>query len=282
MKYLLFSLSLLVSWPLFAWAQESVKSPFIAVLVDDATEKELGRFPFDRAEYAKALSVLRQAHAKAVVINFFLYQSKPGPGDDELSAEIKKIPVLLKVGIGPQELHPNVSLENFGCGSRVNGDTHSLSRAESLWLPLDKFRQGCVGIGFGDIASMNDVLKIPMVLRYRDTLVPSLELGALEMAFGRQAQIFLGDQMTLAGHSLPVDRSGAISVKLPAKDQIDSISFFDVIQGKFDSERIAGKIVILDFDAKETPNLEKSLGPLPMHRLFYPSLESLYEQLMAH
>lgn len=247
--------------------------------MDDATEKELGPFPYDRSKYAEVISTLRVAKAKAVVLKYFLDQAKPGIGDDELSVEIKKMPVLLQARLDQTEPRPNSLPVSFGCGSRVRGDTSALLSGQSGWIPLEKFSQGCAGIGFVDIASKNDLLNIPMVVKYRGCVLPSLELAALELAFGQPASIFLGDKISLAGHSLRVDASGQIHVQLPAKDRIDSISFVDVIKGNFDKKRVAGKIVILGFDAKETPVLATSMGPLRVHRLFYYSLESLYEQL---
>lgn len=282
MKNLYLFLSLLFSLPHFAFAQEPLRSPFIAVFVDDVTEKELGPFPYDRSKYAEVISVLREAKAKAVVIKYFLDQAKPGIGDEELSAEIKKIPVLLQARLELGGPHPNPLPVSFGCGSQVKGDTHTLLSGQSGWIPLEKFSQDCAGVGFVDIATKNDVLNIPLVLKYKDTVLPSLELAALELAFGKTAKIFLGDKVTLGSHSLPVDPSSQIHTMLPAKDQIDSISFVDVIKGNFDKKRVAGKIVILGFDAKETPVLATPMGPIRIHRLFYHSLESLYEQLAAH
>jgi len=272
----------LVYCPVFVFAQAAHRSPFIAVFVDDATERALGPFPYDRSKYVEAFSALREAKAKAVVFKFFMDQPKPGAGDDELSAEIKKMPVLLQARIDPSELHPNPLPVSFGCGSQVEGDPHHLLSGQSGRIPLEKFSESCAGIGFVDKASKKDILNIPMVLKYKDTVFPSLELAALEQVFGESATIFLGDKMTLSGHSLAVDASGQIHAKLPAKDQIDSISFIDVITGTFDKKRVAGKIVILGFDAKETPVLATLLGPLRIHRLFYYSVVSLYEQLEAN
>ncbi|HEY5039618.1 MAG TPA: CHASE2 domain-containing protein, partial [bacterium] len=217
--------------------------------MDDATEKELGPFPYDRSKYAEVISALREAKAKAVVIKYFLDQAKEGAGDNKLASEIEKMPVLLQARLDLGGPHPNSLPVSFGCGLRVKGDTHLLLSGQSGWIPLEKFSQGCAGVGFVDIASKNDVLNVPMVLKYKDTVLPSLELSALELAFGKPAQIFLGDKVTLAGHSLPVDSSGQIHAKVPSRDQIDSISFVDVIKGNFDKKRVAGKIVILGFDA---------------------------------
>jgi hypothetical protein len=266
----------------FAFAGEPLKSPFAAVFVDDATEKEMGAFPYDRSKYAEVISALREAKAKAVIIKYFLDQPKPGAGDDKLSAEIKKIPVLLQARIDPAQPKPNSLPVSFGCGSQVKSDNQNIFSGLSGWIPSEKFSEGCAGVGFVDIASKNNILNIPMVLKYKDTVFPSLELAALEMAFGIPAQITLGDKVTLAGHSLPVDASSQVLAKLPAQNQMDFISFVDVIKGNFDKKRVADKIVILGFDAKETPVLATPLGLLRIHRLFYYSVVSLYEQLEAN
>jgi hypothetical protein len=171
---------------------------------------------------------------------------------------------------------------SFGYASRVKGDTHALLSGQSGWIPLEKFSRNCAGIGFVDIVSKKDVLNIPMVVKYKGTVQPSLELAALEMVFGKPAQIFLGDKATIGIHSLPVDSLSQVRAKLPTNDRIDHISFVDVLKGDFDKKQIAGKIIVLGFDAKETPVLTTPLGPLRIHRLFFLSLESLYEQFAGH
>jgi CHASE2 domain-containing sensor protein len=256
--------------------------PFVAVFVDDATEKILGPFPYDRSKYAQALAALRKAKAKAVVIKYFLDQSKPGDGDDRLANEMKTLPVLLQARLDPAEPHPNPLPSRLDRGPQIKGDKDKLLSGQSGWIPLEKFSRYCTGIGFVDISSKDDVLNIPLVLRYQNRVVPSLELAALELALGKTAQIQLGRRMVLDGYSLPLDASSQVRVHLPAQDKIDSISFIDVMLGKFDRKRVEGKIVILGFDAKETPTLPTFLGPLRIHRLFFYSLVNLFEQLEEH
>jgi CHASE2 domain-containing sensor protein len=268
--------------PLRADSKETPKSPFVAVFVDDATEKALGPFPYDRAKYAQVISVLRKAKAKAVVIKYFLDQAKPGAGDDALASELNKLPVLLQARLDPSETKPNPLSVNFGCALRVQGDTKYLLSDQSGWIPIDKFSRHCAGIGFVDLASKHDVLNIPMVLKYQDKIMPSLDLIALEMAFDKPASIVLGGTLSLAGHKLPVDASSQIHAHLPDQDQISTISFIDVTNGKFDKNKVAGKIVIMGFDAKETPVLPTPNGPIRIHRLFVMCLESLYQQIVTH
>jgi CHASE2 domain-containing sensor protein len=262
-------------------AQET-QNPFVAVFVDDKTEKTLGPFPYDRSQYAKALKALHQAGAKAVVLKFFLDQAKPGTGDDLLAAEMKGFRVLLQARLDPKEQKPNPPPATSDRSALVQGNTGYLLSGKSGWIPLEKFSRNAADLGFVDIASANHILNIPMVLLYQGLLQPSLELAAVEVAFGQRARVQIGNSMILAGHSLPMNEKGEIVVQLPAKDNLASISFLDVLQGSFDPKRVQGKIVVLGFDAKETPTLPTTIGPLRIHRLFFYSLENLYQQLVAH
>lgn len=262
-------------------AQET-KDPFVAVFVDDKTEKALGPFPYDRSLYAKALKVLHQAGAKAVVLKFFLDQAKPGNGDDLLADEMRGIRVLLQARLDPKEHKPNPLPAGPDRSALVRGDTGYLLTGKTGWIPLEKFSRNAADLGFVDIASASHVLNIPMVLLYQGLIQPSLELTAVETAFGQRARIQIGSSMTVADHSLPLNEKSEVAVQLPGKDNLDPISFLDVLQGKFDPKRIQGKIVILGFDAKETPTLPTTLGPLRIHRLFFYSLENLYQQLVMH
>lgn len=258
------------------------ENPFMAVFVDDATEKQLGPFPYDRSEYAKALKALHQAGAKAVVIKFFLDQPKPGPGDDVLADEMKEIPVLLQARLDVKESNPNPLPKAFDCSAQVEGDPTSLLSAESGWIPLEKFSRNCAGIGVAYIAYQGNTLRVPMVQRYQKSVLPALELASVEMALGQKARIRLGTNLALPGHSLPLDPAGRVALRLPAKDDLKALSFVDLVTGKFDPESVRGKIAVLGFDASETPTAPTSLGPLRIHRLFFYSLESLYQQLVAH
>lgn len=256
--------------------------PFVAVFVDDATEKALGPFPYDRSQYAKALNALRKAGAKAVVLKFFLDQAKPGPGDNVLAAEMKGMRILLQARLDPKEPKPNPMPASTDRSALVQGDTRSLLSGKSGWIPLEKFSRNSSDVGFVDIASARHVLDIPVVLLYQGMVVPSLELAAIETALGQKARVQAGGLVTLAGHSLPLSPASEVTVQLPAQDDLAPISFLDLLQGKFDPARVQGKIVVLGFDAKEAPTLPTTLGPLRIHRLFFYSLESLYRQFLAH
>jgi hypothetical protein len=268
--------------PAFSRADAGLAGPFVAVFIDDQTEKELGPFPYDRSVYAKALVVLRQAQAKAVLIKYFMDRPKTEKGDDALAEEIKKIPVLLQARLDDGEPNSNPLLPQFECGARVFGGTQFLLAGKSGWIPLPEFEKGCAGVGFVDVASKRNVFEIPMAVKYQGRLFPSLWLSALELAFGAKAEIVLGDKMVLAGHQMPLDDKGEVLSMAPASDSLQAISFIDVLKGHFDKSLIRGKIVILGFDAKETPSLPTPRGRLRIHRFFFYSLESLYEQFQRN
>jgi hypothetical protein len=279
-----FTLNIFICFYLPAYSQAGAgpAGPFVAVFVDDQTEKELGPFPYDRSIYAKALAVLRQAQAKAVLIKYFMDRPKTEKGDDALAQEIKKIPVWLQARLDDSEPHPNPLPSTFEWGGKTRGDTRFLLLGKSGWIPLPEFEKGCAGVGFVDVASEKNIFEIPMVVKYQGRLFPSLWLGALELAFGAKAEMVLGDKMALGGHQLPLDDKGEILSTVPAGGPLKAISFVDVLKGNFDKSLIRGKIVILGFDAKETPTLPTPMGRLRIHRFFFYSLENLYEQFQRN
>lgn len=254
-------------------------SPFVAVFIDEKTEKDMGPFPYERSQTAKAMRALRQAGAKAVVIKFFLDQSKPGPGDDELAAEIKKIPTLLQARMDPNEPNPNALSKRFSYSSQVKGDIRKLLSGESGWIPLEKFSKNAATVGFVDIAREEDIFSIPLVERFQNLVVPSLQLATLDFLFGKRSTITLGHNAKIGNKTLPINAAGEATYELPAKDQIDSISFVDLLKGNFDRKRIAEKIVVLGFDGASAPTMPTKFGPLRVHRLFYFSLLSLHSRL---
>ena len=70
-------------------AAEIKRPPFLFVNIDTATEAKLGEFPIDRAHVAKAVDLLTNAGAKAVVLKFFYDLPSNARSDDALQkAEI--------------------------------------------------------------------------------------------------------------------------------------------------------------------------------------------------
>lgn len=260
---------------------KSGNQPFTAVFVDDATEKALGPFPYDRSVYARALIALRKAEAKAVVVKCFLDHPKNAQGDDLLAKELRKLPVLLQARMDPSERHPNPFPSAFNRAEKVIGDSSRLYGGNSGWIPIAKFSSRCADIGFVDVPSTTDIQNLPLVFRYQDKVVPSLELIAVERAIGETARITLGRHVAWGGHTLPVDASGCLRVHLPVTDTIPTISFIDLLNGKFDTKRIKGKIVILGVDTAVMPTIPTPTGLMRIHRFFYHCVVNLYDQLQT-
>jgi len=255
--------------------------PFVAVFIDDATEKALGPFPYDREQYAKAVAALRRAKADAVVLKFFMDQAKSRSGDDRLAAEINAFPVYLQACFDPLEMRPHPLPTRFDRTDQYIKGKERLLSGRGGWIPLEKFSGYCAGIGFVDLASEEDVFHVPMLLRYKDRVVPSLQLLVLERVLGKRACFDPGRKMQLGATSLPIDKACQVQVPLPKEDKVDYIPFVDLLEGRFDPERVRGKVVIVGYDSEKTPTLPTPLGRVRMHRVFYYHLVGLYEGLMS-
>ncbi|MBI2522308.1 MAG: CHASE2 domain-containing protein [Bdellovibrio sp.] len=253
---------------------QAAPNPFVAVFIDAKTEKGLGPFPYDRAVTAQAISKLREAGAKGVVIKYYLDQALPGTGDDDLALEIKRFPVLLQARFEADEKAPNPLPARFNMAARVQGKSDKLLTGKSGWIPLAKLSQNCAGVGFVDVASEHES-EVPLVVNYRSMLVPSLWLAALELLEGAKAKVVIGKQATIGKLRLSVNDAGESKYQLPASDKIDALSFVDLVGGRIERKKIAGKIVILGVDVEKIPTFETKIGKIGIHRLFYHTLVGL-------
>ncbi|HAZ14802.1 MAG: hypothetical protein A2X86_22235 [Bdellovibrionales bacterium GWA2_49_15] len=257
---------------------EAGTTPFVAVFIDAKTEQAMGHFPYDRSITAKAIAKLREAGARGAVIKYYLDQSLPGTGDDDLALELKRFPVLLQARFDAEEKAPHSLPARFNMASRVQGKTSLLLAGASGWIPLEKLSQNCAGVGFVDVVAESES-QVPLVVSYKTMLVPSLWLAALELLEGAKGKVVIGKNATIGKLVLPVNDAGEAKYQLPASDKIDSLSFTDLVGGRIDQKKLRGKIVILGVDVEKIPTFETKIGKIGIHRLFYHALVGL---LNAH
>lgn len=286
----LFGLALMLSAAHHATAQPlklnpppvSITAPFELVMIDHASEKKLGGFPVDRALIAKAITVLKEAGARGVVLKFFYDQ--PGTSaesDKALTDAMGSIKTLLQARIDEAELSPNPLPARFMAGM-VSGDFKSSLTGSSGWIPLAPFAAAAFDIGFVDAASPDSV---PMIESYQDKPVKSLTLAALEMATGKQAKIDSGTRVTLGDKSLALTDDNQVPLKLTAITLPDYTPFTTLLDSKADKaplqEKFRDKVVVIAYDGEKMHFLTTRVGIVKAHRLFYLGLLDVYRQLSA-
>lgn len=156
-------------------------------------------------------------------------------------------------------------------------DLHVAVSGKSGWLPLELLSTNACDVGFVDFVSP---VSVPIIERYQGHYVKSLYLCALEMAFDGRATIE-GHELKIAGRSLALDKQLQAAITLPERDELEYLSFGDLLEGKLASAAFTDKIVVLGYDGSKIPKIQTPVGNLKAHRVFCYSLFDLYARMLT-
>jgi CHASE2 domain-containing sensor protein len=256
---------------------ETTTHPFELVLIDAASEKQLGGFPVDRKLVAQAVTALKASGAKGVVLKFFYDQPAKLPESDKALAEaISSTKTLLQARIDEAEFGPNPLPQRFAM-DKAEPNLKSAFSGDNGWIPMPQFANAAHDIGFVDITTSE---RVPMVESYKNTPVNSLTLAALELATGETGQIENGTRLTLGSKSVALTADNQVALKLNTKETLDYIDFSDVLEGSAAAmSRVRGKVVVIAYDGVKAESIHTSAGPIKAHRLFYMGLLDVWRQL---
>ena len=230
------------------------ESAFVPVFIDARTEARLGPFPYDRAVTADALAAFEKLGAKGVVLKFFFDQPK-GKGDDALALAMTKLPVILQARCDDTEARPNPLAARFSAA--IGAQDIFAVACKSGWIPLPRLQQSATDVCFID-QSVADVA--PLRERYQGRAVKTLYECAL----------------ALARKPVPAaDAGGTRKIELAKVPRFDVISLVDVLDGKIDRAKIAGKIVVFGYEGPNATMFETAIGRIAAHRVFVMNLMAL-------
>lgn len=276
----LFALALLPALGISAHAQtraEPSTHPFELVLIDAASEKQLGGFPVDRKLVAQAVTALKAAGAKGVVLKFFYDQPAKLPESDKALAEaIGSTKTLLQARIDEAEFGANPLPSRFAM-DKVEPNLKSALVGNNGWIPMPQFANAAHDIGFVDITTPE---RVPMVESYKNTPVNSLTLAALELATDETGQIENGSRLTLGTKSVALTADNQVSLRLNTIEKLDYVNFSDVLDASAATmSRFRGKVVVIAYDGVKAESIQTKAGPIKAHRLFYMGLLDVWRQL---
>jgi CHASE2 domain-containing sensor protein len=249
-------------------------SDFALVMIDDATEAKLGPFPYDRTQYARAIDACVRLKAKAVVLKFFYDLPKSANGDAALAIAMKAIPVAIQTRLDTTEGTAAAIPPKFRFAEQPlpAGEQGNLG-----WIPLPGLLATAAKVGFVDF----DSPVIPLVENYRGASYPSLVLSCLELATGATARVGPGGKVFVGQGWLPVDAKNVFHGDLEHLEALQEISFASLLAGDVKPEAVAGRVVIIGWDSKNTPTLKTDHGEMGIHRLFVQCLANCQRQLNA-
>lgn len=256
---------------------DSAAHPFELVLIDAASEKQLGGFPVDRKLVAQAVTALKTAGAKGVVLKFFYDQPAKLPESDKALAEaIGSTKTLLQARIDEAEFGPNPLPSRFAM-DKAETNLKSAFSGDNGWIPMPQFASAAHDIGFVDITTPE---RVPMVESYKNTPVNSLTLAALELATDETGQIENGSKLTLGTKSVALTADNQVALKLKTNEKLDYVNFSDMLDGAADTmSRFRGKVVVIAYDGIKAEAINTNAGLIKSHRLFYMGLLDVWRQL---
>lgn len=250
-------------------------SDFAVVMIDDETEAKFGNFPYDRKLYAEAVEVCVLYNARAVVLKFFLDQTRSVEGDTALRESMKKIPVALQARLEPSEGSSQPILPKLGFGQR---SLATEVRGDRGWIPLPGLLDVAAAVGFVDF----DSPEIPLVEEYRGEAYKSLILCCLELATGATARVATDSRIYIGSGYMPVNASNIYRADISQLESLQVISFARLLAGDVQKEEIEGRVVIIGWDSSRTPTLPTEHGRMTIHRFFSQLAAAGYRTLKAN
>ncbi len=226
----------------------------LIVAIDDKSLQALGRFPFDRAVYAKTLDRLKSAGAEVAVLDILFVESTPS---DKLLAEAMRRfgKVVLAVNLSPQTLDDEFALLKPLLLPSPPSPAHLVP---GITLPPRPLLKACAAIGFASLPKgfLDDdgvCRAMPLVVRLGDgkKAVPSLGLAAIRVWV---KQFRLGsDAIFWDGRKVPVMSDWELAIAIPSPSfkgfSFPILSLSQVLDGDFDPEKVRGKLVLIGLTA---------------------------------
>jgi len=274
----------------------------ILVAIDDASLRNLGKWPWSREYHANLLNVLY--YFSPSVIAFDLLFTEPDIQNRESDRKLAEISAYLKnVCFGYYFDFKRYDFQGeqitHGLGDKkidkVHGDIFLLPSAQSVSLPNEELRDKAV-LGYlnaprgetlyGKSASCDGIVRdIPLVVRYGNEVYPSFSLQLVRQYLGvsrSDISVFLGEEIIIdRGNDgdicIPIDDKGRMIINYAGGlESFSTVSYESVLrsaelmqeqkQPDFSPEIFKDKIVIVALTATGMDNGELPLSDklLPM------------------
>jgi adenylate cyclase len=284
--------------------------PVLIVDVDDKSIEEIGQWPWPRNKIARIVDILTKA--KVPAIGFDMVFSEPDrtspdafagnltnaspdltgllnalPDNDVIFAEsLRRSRVALgEAGaeIGGETIQPAAT---FGWKGR--SFVPYLYNFPGILPALPVLRDAAAGRGIFSLPTEIDgvVRRVPAAVRVGNQPYPSLAIDLLRVATGTKAPIILESDyagisaVIIAGVRIPTDRNGQIWVRYGPHDPARFISAADLLAGRADLNRIAGRLILIGSSANALQDIHSTpLGyKMPGTEIMAQLIETIIKQ----
>lgn len=232
----------------------------VIVAIDFKSVKEIGRWAWKRSVIAQLIDSLKEYEAKIVALDIVFAEQSEIKEDIILSKSIaKNRNVIPGYAFREEKITPSRAVISQLESSQVklikiseDADEKTLLQRPFVDFNIPLIGKGALDFGFFNTDSDPDgtVRRANLLMRYNDSIYPSLTLKALRHYAGNE--IMLGIEsfglsfLRVGQISIPADESGRLVVNYYGKPgTIKTLSAVDVIKKRLDKEELKDKIVFV-------------------------------------
>lgn len=246
----------------------------VIVDIDEKTLKAMGQWPFNRKKTAQVLANLTSAGAGIIGLDIvFSEPDRSSPKamakvlgvdgefrdyDKLLGSVIASSPVVAGYFFLTESENRDTAPQipaNFTETIKTSDDW--IVRANGVVTNIPYIQNSAYSSGFFNALSGNSgrISKMPLLIRYKDKIYPSLALEMLRIASTTESVDIHTSENGVRGIELktgfiPTDKAGFLSLNWRGpKKHFPYISYVDVYNGNFDAKDVSGKFVLLGTSA---------------------------------
>jgi adenylate cyclase len=274
------------------------KSPVVIVDIDEQSLAKVGQWPWSRTRIADLVAGLTRLGAVAIGFDIlFPEPDRLNPDvaadtfhdlDEETREKLRSLPsndrvladtmrrtrvVLGESGLPKAiaELDKTLPVTGFAVlGGDLQGQIYEFA---GLLRNTPVLEAAAAGRGMLTINPERDgiIRRVPMITLAQDETMPALSLEMLRVVTGTDTILVKTDQagiksVGVRGLEVPTDRNGQLWVHFARPDTSLYISAVDVLEGKIEPEKVAGRLVLIGTsaaglnDIKTTPVARAMVG----------------------
>ncbi|HEX8663821.1 MAG TPA: adenylate/guanylate cyclase domain-containing protein, partial [Beijerinckiaceae bacterium] len=216
----------------------------VIVAIDDETVREAGRYPLSRTRMARLVRTLAQHRPKVIALDVLFLDPAAPEADQALADALRD---------GPAAIAAAAIFPAGGSALEDGDDLANAPIAERVMWPVERLRQAAaVGAANLSTDASGTPRHVPLLVRDRDGVVPSLALRATMVAAGKDAvlargAIEVGDARiaTDLGYHMPLRFYGP-------RGTIRTISAARILRGEAPAAELRGRIVVVGATATGT------------------------------
>ena len=257
----------------------------VIIDIDEKSIDSLGQWPFSRLHMAQVLANLANSNVGIVGLDIiFSEDDRNSPSlmaqelglegefrdnDEVLSNVISQTPTVLGYYFS------NEKSKNTQPYSRTvfdKNDTSNMLEFNNVVTSIPIIANSAPSSGFFNALSdyNGKIAKMPLVIKYKGDIYPSLSFEMINLASGTQKVEILKDGYSIYGLGLdsltvPVDQYGFMRVNFRGgRNSFKYLSFIDVLNGEYDKKDVEGKFVLIGTSTTTLADLRATVYDLSM------------------